>query len=70
MISKTRFLRKEYPFLSDAQFESDFQAPMLLLEDRLKMEATKIFEAKPTTIYRLDEPQKQTYSDKVSEEVP
>ena len=55
MISKSRFLKKEYPFLSDEQFERDFQAPMELLEDLLKMEATKIYEEKPTTIYRLSD---------------
>ena len=56
MISKTKFLRKEYPFLSDEQFERDFQSPTELLAHLLMMEATKVYESKPTTVYRLDGP--------------
>jgi len=54
IVGRFRFLRKWYPFLSDAVFESMFRAPTQLLEDRLLLDATLMFESQHTRVYRLD----------------
>jgi hypothetical protein len=54
VVGRFKFLRKWYPFLSDEVFASMFQAPVATLEQLLLQEATLVFEANHTRVYRLE----------------
>lgn len=47
------FLRKSYPFLSEQEFQTQFQAPELQLKKLLLKEATKVFESGKYSVWRL-----------------
>ena len=54
VVGRFRFLRKWYPFLQDDVFNEVFKDPTDLLDRRLLRDATLIYEAGHTRIYRLD----------------
>lgn len=51
--TRTRFLRKSYPFLNPATFDRTFQAPLDLLDRLLLHQATLIYRANRTEVWRL-----------------
>ena len=54
VVGRFKFLRKWYPFLEDDVFDAMFAAPTRLLESLLLQEATLVYEAGHTRVYRLD----------------
>jgi|GEM_PF-919194 len=53
VVGRFRFLRKWYPFLSDDVYEAMFEAPTQALEALLLKEATLVYEANHTRVYRV-----------------
>jgi len=56
LVRRTRFLRKLYPFLSEADLERDFDGPVAALDALLLAEATLVFEQDGSRVYRLEAP--------------
>jgi hypothetical protein len=54
LVRRTRFLRKLYPFLSEAELQRDFDGPVAALDGLLLAEATLVFEQDGSRVYRLE----------------
>lgn len=54
VVNRVNFLRKLYPFLDDATFEAEFDAPEALLDELLLRQGTLIFQHGRVRVLRLD----------------
>jgi hypothetical protein len=56
LVGDVKFLRKSYPFLSEAEYRTQFVEPAELLRKLLTRDATRTFSAARWEVWRLDAP--------------
>ncbi len=56
LVGDVRFLRKQYPFLSEEEWQAQFVAPRELLTRLLLRDAVQVYAGRRWEVYRLDAP--------------